>query len=123
MAVEAQHVAREVAEVPRLSDSGRPAPGASLAEIDEWGARAHAALFVVRGGLESEREKIVLEAHALAAAALGEQSGGASVALVRRRLEESLAASRGKPGLDYGKLGSSGRRSSEPPLRQPSGRR
>ena len=57
----------EVSEVPRLSDSGRSAPGTSLAEIDEWGARAHAALFVVRGGLESEREKVVLEAHALAA--------------------------------------------------------
>ena len=90
LAVEARQVAREVAEVPRLSDSGRSAPGTSLAEIDEWGARAHAALFVVRGGLESEREKVVLEAHALAAAALGEQTAGASVALVRRRLEESL---------------------------------
>ena len=121
LAVEAQQVAREVAEVPRLSDSGRAAPGTSLAEIDEWGARAHAALFVVRGGLESEREKVVLEAHALAAAALGEQTAGASVALVRRRLEESLAQDVAAPG--YGKLGSSGRRSSEPPLRQPSGRR
>jgi hypothetical protein len=90
VAVNARQVAREVAEVPRLSDSGRSAPGTSLAEIDEWGARAHAALFVVRGGLESEREKVVLEAHALAAAALGEQTAGASVALVRRRLEESL---------------------------------
>ena len=90
LAFEAQLVAREVRQVPRLSDSGRSAPGTSLAEIDEWAARAHAALFVVRGGLESEREKVVLEAHALAAAALGEQSAGASVALVRRRLEESL---------------------------------
>lgn len=93
LAVDARHVAQELAEVPRLSDSGRAAPGATLAGIDEWGARAHAALFVVRGGLEGEREKIVLEAHALAAAALGEQAGGASVALVRRRLEESLASS------------------------------
>jgi chromosome segregation ATPase len=91
LAVEAQHVARAVAEVPRLSDSGRTVPGSSLAEIDEWGARTHAALFVVRGGLEGEREKVVLEAHALAAAALGDQTGGASVALVRRRLEDSLA--------------------------------
>ena len=91
LAVEARQVAAEVAEVPRLSDSGRAAPGTSLAEIDEWGARAHAALFVVRGGLEGEREKVVLEANALAAATLGEQTGGASVALVRRRLEESLA--------------------------------
>jgi chromosome segregation ATPase len=90
LAVEAQRVALEVAEVPRLSDSGRAAPGRSLADIDEWAARAHAALFVVRGGLESEREKVVLEANALAAAALGE-ADGASVALVRRRLEQSLA--------------------------------
>ena len=57
LAVEAQQVAGEVAEVPRLSDSGRAAPGPSLADIDEWGGRAHAALFVVRGGLESEREQ------------------------------------------------------------------
>ncbi len=91
LAVDAQLIAGEVAEVPRLSDSGRAAPGTSLAEIDEWGARAHAALFVVRGGLEGEREKVVLEANALAAVALGEQTGSASVALVRRRLEESLA--------------------------------
>jgi hypothetical protein len=91
LAVEARHIAAEVSDVPRLSDSGRTVPGASLTEIDEWGARAHAALFVVRGGLEGEREKVVLEANALAAAALGEQAGGASVALVRRRLEESLA--------------------------------
>ena len=82
------------ARSPRCRASPTPAarrPGRSLAEIDEWGARAHAALFVVRGGLESEREKVVLEANALAAAALGEQTAGASVALVRRRLEESLA--------------------------------
>jgi hypothetical protein len=92
IAVGAQQVAREVAAVPRLSDSGRAAPdGSSLAEIGDWAARAHAALFVVRGGLEGEREKVVVEAHALAEAALGEQTAGVSVALVRRRLEESLA--------------------------------
>lgn len=90
LAVEAQRLARELLEVPRLSGSGRTAPGSSLADIDQWGARAHAALFVVRGGLENEREKVVLEAHALAASVLGEQTGGASVALVRRRIEESL---------------------------------
>ena len=91
LVVEARQVAGEFAEVPRLSDSGRSAPGTSLAEIDEWGARAHAALFVVRGGLEGEREKVVVEANALVAATLGEQTSGASVALVRRRVEESLA--------------------------------
>ncbi len=90
LAVEARHVAAEVTTMPRVSESGRSAPGGSLAEIEEWGARAHAALFVVRGGLENERERIVLEANALATAVLGEQVAGSSVALVRRRLEESL---------------------------------
>ncbi len=91
LAVEAREVAQAVADVPRLSDSGRAAPGTSLDALEEWGARAHAALFVVSGGLENERERIVLEANTLAAAALGEQMGAASVALVRRRLEQSLA--------------------------------
>jgi hypothetical protein len=90
LAVEAQTVARDVAEVPRVSESGRRAPGTSLAEIEEWGARAHSAIFVVRGGLETERERIVHEATALATAALGEQVAGSSVALVRRRLEQEL---------------------------------
>ena len=63
------------------------------ARINMYAARAHAALFVVRGGLENERERIVLEANSLAASALGEQGGGASVALVRQRLEASLLGS------------------------------
>jgi hypothetical protein len=91
LAVAAAELASEVSDVPRLSDSGRTLPGRTLVEIEEWGARAHAALFVVRGSLESERDRIVLEANGLAAAALGEQVAGTSVALVRRRLEESLA--------------------------------
>ena len=41
------------------------------------------------GGLEGERERIVLQANGLAAAALGEHGGGLSVALVRRRLEDA----------------------------------
>lgn len=90
LAVEARELARAVAQVPRLSESGRAATGSSLAEIDEWAARAHAALFVVRGGLESERERLVLEANALAAAVLGDHGGGSSVALVRQRVEETL---------------------------------
>jgi len=93
LAVEARHVAAAVADAPRVSESGRSVPGASLAEIEEWGARAHAALFVVRGGLENERERIVFEANALAAAALGDHAGGSSVALVVRRLEQSLSGS------------------------------
>ncbi len=90
LAVEARSVARAVAEEPRLSASGRSEPGASLAEIEEWAARAHAGLFVVRGGLENERERLVVEANGLAAAVLGDHGGGASVSLVRKRLEENL---------------------------------
>jgi hypothetical protein len=91
LAVEARDVARTVADVPRVSESGRTVPGTSLEEIEEWGARAHAALFVVRGGLESERERLVLEANSLAAATFGDHGGGSSVALVRRRIEEWAA--------------------------------
>ncbi len=90
-AVEARAIASAVAEVPRLSDSGRTMPGTTLAGIEEWGARTHAALFVVRGSLENERERLVIEANGLAAAVLGEHVGGVSVALVRRRLDDLLA--------------------------------
>ncbi len=90
LVVEAETVARDVVDLPRLSASGRSAPGASLPEIEEWGARAHAAIFVVRGGLETERERLVLEANALAAAHLGDHGGAASVALVRTWLEMEL---------------------------------
>ena len=90
LAVEARTVARDVVELPRLSESGRTPLGSSLEEIEDWGGRAHSAIFVVRGGLESERERIVHEASALAASALGEQVAGVSVALVRRRLEQEL---------------------------------
>ncbi len=94
LAIEARAVARDVGALPRLSESGRMPPGTSLGEIEEWGARVHSAIFVVRGGLEGERERIVHEASTLAASSLGEQVAGASVALVRRRLEQEL----GEPG-------------------------
>ncbi len=88
--VEAGAVARDVVALPRLSESGRSTPGNSLEEIETWGARAHSAIFVVRGGLEGEREQLVHEANVLAAARLGEQGGAASVTLVRQRLEREL---------------------------------
>jgi ribosome-binding ATPase YchF (GTP1/OBG family) len=91
LSTESREVAAAVAAEPRLSESGRAVPGETLDEIEEWAARAHAALVVVRGGLESERERLVVEANGLAAAVLDDHGGGASVALVRRRLEETLA--------------------------------
>jgi len=87
--VEARELAHSVAAEPRLSESGRSAPGSSLDEIEEWAARAHAALFVVRGGLDSERERLVVEANALASVVLGDYGGGSSVSLVRQRIEEN----------------------------------
>ena len=76
LTVAARETAAAILEVPSVSSSGRSRPGAGLAEIEEWGGRAHAALFVVRGGLEAERERIVVEANVLAAAVLREPLGG-----------------------------------------------
>ena len=89
LAEEAQEVAQAVTGIPRVSESGRSAPGATLDEIEEWTARAHAALFVVKGSLEGERDRLVTEANGLAAVALGDHGGGSSVTLVRKRLESA----------------------------------
>src|SRR5262249_34600778 len=43
----AEAVAGQLADVPRVSESGREPPGETLAELAEWGRRVHAALFVV----------------------------------------------------------------------------
>lgn len=90
LAVVARGIADEIRDTPRVSESGRKLPGPGLTGLVEWGARVHAALFVVRGGLESERDRIVVEASTLAASVLGEQAAGTNVALVRRRLELHL---------------------------------
>lgn len=87
LARDAHRVAAAVAVVPRVSDSGKTVPGDSLDAIENWGARTHAALFLVCRSFEEERERIVIEANALTAVALGEQVAGSNVALLRRRLE------------------------------------
>jgi DNA repair exonuclease SbcCD ATPase subunit len=79
----------EIELAPRVAPPAPPAPG--VAGALEWAARAHAAVVLVRSGLETERERIVREANELAASALGEPLSATSVALVRRRLEERLA--------------------------------
>jgi chromosome segregation ATPase len=89
LAVEARAVADGVAALPRVSDSGRAEPGTALAELAAWGDRVHAALLVVRGGLVTERERLVREAGEIGAAALGEPLVGASVPAVRQRLEQA----------------------------------
>ncbi len=91
LAIEARGIAAGLREAARVADVGASLPGTSLEEIDDWGARARAALFVARGTLETERERIVVEANALGAAVLGEELAGTSVALVRRRVEDALS--------------------------------
>ncbi len=91
-----------VAEVAVLVDRLRVAPRVSIigvetappgfAGIDEWSARARAALFVARGALETDRDRIVGEANALVEGVLGASPGVTSVALVRRRIEDAFAA-------------------------------
>ena len=78
------------ATLQRIAESARGDPGSDLDDVEEWGARVRSALFVARGTLETERERIVVEANALGTAVLGETLGGSSVAVIRRRLEESL---------------------------------
>lgn len=92
LVVGAAAIAAGLGERARVADAGKGSSGATLAELEEWGARARAALFVARGALATERERIVLEANALGSSVLGEPLGGSSVSLVRRRLEEALAA-------------------------------
>jgi len=80
-------VADGIRELGRVTESAGRAPGASLADLEEWGSRVRSALFVARGTLEMERERVVIEANVLGTSVLGEQLGASSVALVRRRLK------------------------------------
>ena len=83
----AADVASDLRGVERLADGARREPGSTLEELDDWGGQVRSALFVARGTLESERERVVVEANVLGASVLGEQLGASGVALVRRRLE------------------------------------
>ena len=87
----AHDVAGDIARLERLSESARTDPGQTLDSVEDWGARVRSALFVARGTLEQERERIVVEANALGSAVLGEPLGGSSATLVRQRIEAKLA--------------------------------
>ena len=84
----AGELAAGLAASPRVSATAPPEPG--LEGVLDWASRAHAALLVARGGLETERERIVREANELASSVLGEPLHSTSVALVRTRLEAAL---------------------------------
>jgi hypothetical protein len=90
LAAEARALARRIRSAPRVSESGKVEPGAELGEVVDWGGRAHAALFVVRGGLALERERIVREAGELGTIVLGEPLGGAGVGAVTQLIERAL---------------------------------
>jgi DNA repair exonuclease SbcCD ATPase subunit len=85
----AHELAARIAGLPRVSRQADPAPG--LDGTIDWGSRARAALFVVRSGLDTERERLVREANELAASALGEAAAATSVALVRERIEQGTS--------------------------------
>ncbi|HXH87402.1 MAG TPA: hypothetical protein VNI55_02190 [Gaiellaceae bacterium] len=88
LATKAAELAAALETAPRVASPVPPQAG--LDGVLDWAARAHAALFVARSGLETERERVVREANELAASVLGEPLYATSVATVRRRLEERL---------------------------------
>jgi chromosome segregation ATPase len=91
LARSAASIAADLRRAPGVAEDAGRAPGETLPELEDWGQLVRSALFVVRGTLEAERERIIIEANALGASALGETPGASSVALVRRRLERELA--------------------------------
>lgn len=92
LAAEAGETAAAVRAVHRVSESGRSEPGDTLPELAAWADRVGAALLVVRGSLATDRERLLREAGELAASALGEPVYGASVSVLRRRLEDASDA-------------------------------
>ena len=84
-------LSERLAAVPRISRSGVAPPEPGLDGIDEWASRVAAALFVVRSGLETERERLIREANELASSVLGDPVVDTSVSLVRARLDRALA--------------------------------
>jgi hypothetical protein len=84
----AKAIAAELVRIRRVPEAPGMGPGDTLAELEEWGLLVRSSVLVARGALEAERERIVVEANALASGALGEPLAASNVALVRRRLEE-----------------------------------
>ncbi len=90
LARRAAEIAAELRRTDRVTERAARDPGVELEELEEWGAQVRSALFVARGTLETERERVVAEANALGAAVLGESLGASSVAVLRRRIEAHL---------------------------------
>jgi hypothetical protein len=88
---EAQAIAGQLADLPRVSASGRALPDSTLDGLVEWAARVHTALLVVRGQLDVERDRLVREANELGSVVLGEELAGNSVERVGRQVRALLA--------------------------------
>ena len=89
----ADDVVQQLRGLARLSKEATlpPDDGVGVARLARWAGSVLAALFVVRGGLEGERERVVREANELAANLLGEAVSATNVSLVRRRIEAALS--------------------------------
>jgi chromosome segregation ATPase len=89
LTAQVEALVREVAGTHRVAapQVGRVPDG--LEQLDAWGVEARAALFVARGSVAAERERIVAEANAIGSAALGEDVGALGVAQVIRLLESA----------------------------------
>jgi chromosome segregation ATPase len=94
----ARKLARRIAALPRVSRTGAVEPGPGLDDTIEWASRVQAALFVVRSGLDTERERIIRQANELAAGVLGEPVAPASVTLLRERVEAAVGEAGSRSG-------------------------
>jgi chromosome segregation ATPase len=86
----AEALAAEIGSLPRIPESATRDLRPGLDGLSEWASHVRSTLFVARGVLEQERDRIVTEANALGSAVLGEPLGGSSATLVRERLEAAL---------------------------------
>ncbi len=84
-------LANEVEATHRVAGADLANVPGDLADLDEWGVKARAALLVARGSIATERERLLAEAGVVAAAALGEDVLGLSVALLHQRVEQATA--------------------------------
>ena len=89
---DAHELAGRLTRLARISREGAVDPRPGLAGVVAWASKARAALFVVRGALDGERERVVRQANELGASALGEPLYATSVTRVRERLEAASGA-------------------------------
>jgi hypothetical protein len=87
----ARELAAALRDHPRLGAEVGSEPGAGLAGVSAWAARARAALLVARTALAAERDAVIRQANELGTLVLGEPLA-ASAAAVVRRLERELGS-------------------------------